>query len=113
VAGDPNIIYEILSILIPGNDSVNIRLESQILRKLEDSETWLTPYPQDGMVLNIYDPDNCKRIKFEAESIGPVAVQTTPSNDGVTALIHETLLPYQGLRCSWKYEVRDASSPRA
>jgi len=110
VAGDPNVVYEVPSIVIPGDGRVHIKLEFQFIRKLEDREIWLSAYPEDGMELRIYDPDNCRRIEFKADAIGPLAVQTTQSEDGVTALIRETMLPFQGLSFSWEYEIINASS---
>jgi hypothetical protein len=96
--------------VIPGNGRVRIKLGFHFVRKLEDREIWLSAYPEDGMELRIYDPDNCKRIEFKADAIGPLTVQTTESEDGVTALIRETMLPFHGLSFSWKYEVIEASN---
>lgn len=108
---DPNVVYELPPIIIDGGGRKHIKLEFQFIRKMEDREIWLSAYPEDGMELRIFDPANCRRIEFKADAIGPLEVQRTRAEDGATALIRETMLPFQGLSFSWNYQVIDATEP--
>jgi hypothetical protein len=107
--------YELAPIKVQERGHINVRSEFEFLRKLEDRDIWYTLYAADGMVLNIFDPDDCVRVdgEFGVAPIGDLRFKFTPSATSVAVQVLETVLPYQGLMFSWKYETKSRVKPSA
>jgi hypothetical protein len=108
------VCYELNApIKVPGRGHINVRREFEFVRKLEDRDIWYTLYAADGMVLNIFDPDDCVRVdgEFRVAPIGDIRFIVTHSATSVTTEVLETVLPYQGLMFSWKYQTKSRVKP--
>lgn len=85
-----------------------------LTKRLEDKESWVVLYPEDTLQLSIIEPlDYVKEESFlKVDSIGPFDRNVTGADSKVTILINNTVLPFQGLILSWKYQLKPKRTRR-